>query len=153
MNNINILKFYYNYTTKKMRVHTDGSCLGNPGPGGWACVFEDGHRALGGEMNTTNNRMELTAVIRALEKNSHITIVTDSKYVKDGVEKWMTNWKTRGWKTASGSPVKNQDLWKCLDNLLAVDTQWEWVRGHTGDQGNEAADTLARSCAMMLKEA
>ena len=134
-----------------MKVHTDGSCLGNPGPGGWACVFGDGHRLCGGETHTTNNRMEMTAVIRALERNRHITIVTDSKYVKDGVEKWIGGWKQRDWKTSTGAPVKNQDLWKRLDSLLAVDTRWEWVRGHTGDPGNEQADTLARRCAEMLR--
>lgn len=132
-----------------MKAHTDGSCIGNPGPGGWACVFEDGHKLWGGETHTTNNRMELTAVIRALERNNHITVVTDSKYVKDGVEKWMKGWKQRGWTTTTGSPVKNQDLWKRLETLLGFDTKWEWVRGHTGDPGNEQADTLAQKCARL----
>lgn len=134
-----------------MKVYTDGSCLGNPGPGGWACVFESGEKLCGGDSDTTNNRMELTAVIRALEKNKHVTIVTDSKYVKDGIEKWIHGWKKKDWKTSSGTPVKNQDLWKCLDKLLAFNTGWEWVKGHSGDPGNEKADTLARRCAEMLK--
>ena len=134
-----------------MRVYTDGSCLGNPGPGGWACVFDDNHKLCGSESHTTNNRMELTAVIRAIEYNSHITIVTDSKYVKDGIEKWVKGWKQRNWRTSTGSAVKNQDLWKRLDSLTTFDTQWEWVRGHTGDPGNEQADSLARKCAEMLK--
>lgn len=132
-----------------MKVHTDGSCLGNPGPGGWACVFADGHKIWGGESYTTNNRMELTAIIRALEVNPHITIVTDSKYAKDGVEKWLKGWKQRDWKTSTGGSVKNQDLWKRLDCLLAFDTRWEWVRGHTGDPGNEQADALAQKCARL----
>ena len=136
-----------------MRVHTDGSCLGNPGPGGWSCVFQDGTKLCGGESYTTNNRMELTAVIRTLEVNNHVTIVTDSKYVKDGIEKWIKGWKQREWKTATGSAVKNQDLWKRLDELLSVDTCWEWVKGHSGDPGNDKADMLARSCAEMLKQA
>lgn len=134
-----------------MRVHTDGSCLGNPGPGGWACVFGNGHELCGGESDTTNNRMELTAVIRTLERDPHVTVVTDSKYVKDGIEKWIHGWKQRGWKTSTGAPVKNQDLWKSLDSLIAFDTAWEWVRGHTGDPGNERADTLARKCAELVK--
>lgn len=135
-----------------MKVHTDGSCLGNPGPGGWACVFDNNTCLCGGESMTTNNRMEMTAVIRALEVNSNVTVITDSKYVKDGIEKWIVGWKTRNWKTSNGSDVKNQDLWKKLDSLVTPCTRWEWVRGHTGDPGNEKADSLARKCATILKE-
>jgi len=134
-----------------MKVYTDGSCLGNPGFGGWACVFEDGTKMCGGETHTTNNRMELTAVIRALEKNSHVKVVTDSKYVKDGIEKWIHGWKQNDWKTSSGGDVKNQDLWTRLDELVSFTTQWEWVKAHNGDTLNEIADSLARSCATMLK--
>ena len=134
-----------------MKVYTDGSCLGNPGSGGWAAVFSDGIRLCGGDGYTTNNRMEMTAVVRALERNPHVTIITDSKYVKDGIQKWIHGWKKNNWKTSTGTPVKNQDLWKQLDKLVADDTTWEWVRGHTGDPGNECADTLARKCAELVK--
>ena len=127
-----------------MKVYTDGSCLGNPGPGGWACVFEDGMKLGGCETNTTNNRMELTAVIRALEKNNHITVVTDSQYVKQGVEKWIIKWKQNGWITSTGSGVKNQDLWMRLDELKqGMTIEWNWVKGHAGHPENERADFLA----------
>jgi len=135
-----------------MKVYTDGSCLGNPGPGGWAAVFSDDSLKLcGGDGYTTNNRMEMTAVIRALERNPHVTIVTDSKYVKDGIQKWIHGWKKNDWKTSVGKPVKNQDLWKRLDDLVQCNTMWEWVRGHTGDEGNECADSLARKCAGLVR--
>lgn len=140
-----------------MKVYTDGSCLGNgdksPGSrsGGWACVHET-FKICGGETDTTNNRMELTAVIRALEKNPNVTIVTDSKYVKDGIETWIHGWKQRDWKTSSGGDVKNQDLWKKLDKLVTFATQWEWVKAHNGDRLNECADSLARKCAILINE-
>lgn len=134
-----------------MKIYTDGSCLGNPGPGGWACVHET-FKICGGETDTTNNRMELTAVIRALERNPSVTIVTDSKYVKDGIEKWIHVWKQRDWKTSSGGNVKNQDLWKKLDKLVTFGTQWEWVKAHNGDILNECADSLARKCAILVNE-
>ncbi len=131
-------------------IYTDGACKGNPGPGGWGAllVYRGVEKALwGGEAETTNNRMELTAVIRALavlNRPCTVQIVTDSKYVMQGVESWLANWKRRGWLTASRQPVKNVDLWQQLDQQLAGhQVSWEWVRGHTGHPGNERADALA----------
>lgn len=131
-------------------MYTDGACKGNPGPGGWGTLLEFGeHRKelSGGESPTTNNRMELTAVIeglRILSRSCEITIVTDSTYVKDGVTKWMANWKRNGWMTKAKKPVKNQDLWQALDAELANHhVEWEWVKGHAGHPGNERADALA----------
>ena len=131
-------------------IHTDGACKGNPGPGGWGAVLEYGElcRELhGGEAHTTNNRMELTAVIEALsalKRPCKVLIVTDSQYVQKGVELWMADWKRRGWKTSAKKPVANQDLWQRLDSVLQPhDVRWEWVRGHRGHVGNERADTLA----------
>jgi len=133
-------------------IHTDGACSGNPGPGGWGAILEwNGHRKeiCGGEANTTNNRMEMMAAIQALEAmkaNHHdIILITDSSYLRDGIMKWIHGWKKRGWKTADKKPVKNVDLWQRLD-LLAQShkIEWRWVRGHTGDPGNERADELAR---------
>ncbi len=131
-------------------IYTDGACKGNPGPGGWGAllVYRGVEKALwGGEAETTNNRMELTAVIRALavlNRPCTVRIVTDSKYVMQGVESWLANWKRRGWLTASRQPVKNVDLWQQLDQQLAGhQVSWEWVRGHTGHPGNERADALA----------
>lgn len=134
-------------------IYTDGACSGNPGPGGWgALIIEaDGReRELsGGEANTTNNRMELTAAIEGLNSlpaGQTLTVVTDSTYVRDGITSWLKNWKARGWKTAAKKPVKNVDLWQALDTASARHSiNWEWVRGHTGDPGNERADALARS--------
>ena len=134
-------------------IYTDGACSGNPGPGGWgALIIEaDGReRELsGGEANTTNNRMELTAAIEGLNSlpaGQTLTVVTDSTYVRDGITSWLKNWKARGWKTAAKKPVKNVDLWQALDTASARHSiSWEWVRGHTGDPGNERADALARS--------
>ena len=130
---------------------TDGACSGNPGPGGWGAILRtDGHeRELsGGEAATTNNRMELMAVIEglnALKKPSAVTVFTDSRYVMDGAMTWLANWKKRGWKTADKKPVKNEDLWRALDEAMARHTlKWEWVRGHTGHVENERADALAR---------
>ncbi len=132
-------------------IHTDGACSGNPGPGGWGAVlsYRGKTRELsGGEALTTNNRMELMAAIRALEaltRAATARVVTDSTYVKDGITRWIGRWKVNGWKTAGRKPVKNADLWRRLDAALADHAvDWRWVKGHTGDPGNERADTLAR---------
>jgi len=136
--------------------YTDGACSGNPGPGGWGALLiaRDGETVVkergicGGAADTTNNRMELTAAIKALEaleRASEITVVTDSSYVKDGLTKWIFGWKRNGWKTANKKPVKNVDLWKQLDSAQARHTiTWEWVKGHAGHPENERADELAR---------
>ncbi|MFK8030821.1 MAG: ribonuclease HI [Gammaproteobacteria bacterium] len=134
----------------RVTIHTDGACRGNPGPGGWGARLVSGEHVkeiCGGERDTTNNRMELTAVIEALgvlTRPCRIVLVTDSKYVMQGVTEWMANWKRRGWQTAAKKPVKNQDLWQLLDNALTShQVQWRWVKGHAGDPGNERADELA----------
>lgn len=131
-------------------IYTDGACRGNPGPGGWGAVLEAGtHRKTicGGESETTNNRMELMAAIEALaalKRRSSVALYTDSVYVRDGITRWLPNWKARGWRTAAKKPVKNQDLWQRLDALAAGhDIDWHWVKGHSGHPGNEAADALA----------
>ena len=131
-------------------IHTDGACKGNPGPGGWGALVErDGRieELSGGELATTNNRMEMTAVIRALESLAPATDVelyTDSQYVKNGIETWIHGWKRNGWKTADRKPVKNADLWRELDTLAAKHRiRWHWVRGHSAHPGNERADALA----------
>lgn len=131
-------------------VYTDGACKGNPGPGGWGVVLNyKGHEKelYGGEKQTTNNRMELMAAIMALEslkRPCDVQIHTDSKYVLQGITDWMDNWKKRGWKTASKKPVKNEDLWRRLDSaLMQHKVNWQWVKGHSGNQGNERADSLA----------
>ena len=136
--------------------YTDGACSGNPGPGGWGVllVAKDGETVLkerelcGGAPDTTNNRMELMAAIEALtslSRKTAITIVTDSSYVKDGLTKWIHGWKRNGWKTAAKKPVKNEDLWRALDEAVAQhDVIWEWVKGHAGHAENERADKLAR---------
>ncbi|HTW35818.1 MAG TPA: ribonuclease HI [Rhizomicrobium sp.] len=131
---------------------TDGACSGNPGPGGWGAILRTGahERELsGGDAATTNNRMELTAVIRGLEalkRSSSVTIHTDSRYVMDGITQWMPRWKNNGWKTSDKKPVKNEDLWRELDALCAKhDLKWRWVRGHSGHPENERADALARA--------
>lgn len=136
--------------TSKVEIYTDGACRGNPGPGGWGAVLQAGERRKtmhGGEPSTTNNRMELTAAIEALNAlkgRCDVVLYTDSKYVMDGINDWMPNWKKRGWKTASRKPVKNQDLWQALDAAATRHAiTWKWVRGHAGDPGNEAADALA----------
>lgn len=135
---------------KKVVIHTDGACRGNPGPGGWGALlrYNGTTRELyGGEANTTNNRMELTAAIRALEALKRSCVVelhTDSTYVRQGVMQWMHNWKRNGWKTAAKKPVKNADLWRALDEACARhQINWHWVKGHSGDIGNDAADALA----------
>ena len=133
-----------------IEIYSDGACKGNPGRGGWGALLNSGiHRKelFGGEMETTNNRMELTAVIeslKALKKPSEVRIYTDSQYVKKGVQEWMVGWKARGWRTADKKPVKNVDLWQTLEPLLAQhDIEWRWVKGHSGNPGNERADELA----------
>ncbi|MCZ7674700.1 MAG: ribonuclease HI [Roseovarius sp.] len=137
--------------------HTDGACSGNPGPGGWGVLLQalDGGRVvkerelMGGEATTTNNRMELTAAIAALEAlntPTEITIVTDSAYVKDGITAWLHGWKKNGWRTAARKPVKNTDLWQRLDAAQARHrVRWEWIKGHAGHPENERADELARA--------
>ncbi len=136
--------------TKALVIYTDGACKGNPGPGGWGALLVYGrHRKelCGGELQTTNNRMELTAVIEALaalKRPSRATIVTDSAYVKQGITNWIHQWLARDWKTADKKPVKNLDLWLRLhEQTQRHQLQWRWVKGHTGDPGNEAADRLA----------
>lgn len=136
--------------TDQIQIYTDGACKGNPGPGGWGALLEYKGRKLelfGGEDHTTNNRMELRAVIEglsALKRRSNVLLVTDSKYVMQGMQQWLAGWKKRGWKTAGKQPVKNQDLWQQLDALVQQhDVQWQWVAGHAGHRGNERADELA----------
>ena len=135
---------------RSVKAYTDGACSGNPGPGGWGVVlqFGDHERELkGGESDTTNNRMELTAAIealKALKEPCHVALTTDSTYVKDGITKWLANWKRNGWKTAAKKPVKNQDLWQQLEHCVAQHTvEWLWVKGHSGHPENERADSLA----------
>ena len=133
-------------------IYTDGACSGNPGIGGWGAVIleinKDEIFLNGGNDNTTNNRMELTAAIEALKKiqnKKNIKLITDSKYVKDGIQSWIINWKKNGWKTAAKKPVKNKELWIELDTLISKHSiTWEWVKGHAGNKYNEKADYLAR---------
>ncbi len=136
--------------TERVEIFTDGACRGNPGPGGWGAILRYRGRdkqLWGGEPETTNNRMELFAVIAALQALSRpakIRVTTDSTYVKDGISQWIHNWKRNGWKTASKKPVKNVDLWRTLDELAAQhDIDWAWVKGHSGHPDNELADELA----------
>jgi ribonuclease HI len=135
-----------------VELFTDGACSGNPGPGGWGVILRYGKHEKemnGGEKQTTNNRMEMMAVIEgldALKKKSNVKIYTDSKYVMDGVTQWLTGWKARGWKTADKKPVKNQDLWERIDAALTKhDVKFIWVKGHAGHPENERADELARA--------
>lgn len=135
-----------------VEIYTDGACSGNPGPGGWGAlmIYNGVEKELsGGEAGTTNNRMELMAAIRALEalkRPSKVALYTDSTYVRDGITKWIHNWKRNGWKNAAKKPVKNEDLWKRLDAALAThEIEWHWVKGHDGHPENERADALARS--------
>ena len=141
-----------------LKIWTDGSCLGNPGPGGWAFVATDGKNIAercGGESDTTNNRMELMAVIRALtaaHRHTSVEIHTDSQYVKNGMQTWKKNWKKNNWRGSIKKPIKNQDLWKQLDELAQrVEIHWVWVRGHNGEEFNERCDELARGYAEGLK--
>ncbi len=135
---------------KKVVIYTDGACKGNPGPGGWGAWLKYGQHEksiYGGELETTNNRMELMAVIEALKllkRACTIDIYTDSKYVQQGMLSWMEGWKAKGWKNSKKEPVKNQDLWKILDQEVAMhEVTWHWVKGHAGHIGNEKADELA----------
>jgi ribonuclease HI len=144
---------------KQVEIHTDGACLGNPGPGGWAALLRHGsseRELVGGEADTTNNRMELMAAIAALEAlkaSCEVVLHTDSQYVKKGIGEWMPNWIRRGWKTAAGEPVKNQDLWQRLSVANARhQVQWRWVRGHSGHVDNERVDQLARTAAERVRE-
>ena len=135
---------------KPVEVFTDGACKGNPGPGGWGALLRfEGHQReiFGGEPDTTNNRMELTAAIealKALKEPCNVSLTTDSVYVRDGVTKWIHQWRRNGWRTAAKKPVKNQDLWQALDAEVARhEVVWHWVKGHSGHPENEKADELA----------
>ena len=134
----------------KVEIFTDGACRGNPGPGGWGVLmrYNGTEKTIAGaEAKTTNNRMEMTAVIKALSalnRSCAIEITTDSQYVKNGITQWIKQWKQRGWRTASREPVKNQDLWQAMDKLVSEhDVTWHWVKGHSGHEENERADQLA----------
>jgi ribonuclease HI len=136
--------------TQIVEIYTDGACRGNPGVGGWGVLLISGDQRKtlhGGEQETTNNRMELTAAIEALSAlngRQSVVLHTDSKYVLDGLTQWLPNWKSRGWKTSAKKPVKNKDLWQALDEAANKhQVTWKWVKGHAGDPGNEAADELA----------
>lgn len=140
---------------KRVLIHTDGACLGNPGPGGWAALlrFQGHERELaGGEAQTTNNRMELMAAIMGLEalrESCEVDLHTDSKYVQQGISEWMPNWIRRDWKTAGGEPVKNRDLWQRLDAAARRHrVHWHWVKAHAGHADNERVDALARAAAL-----
>ena len=133
-----------------VEIFTDGACRGNPGPGGWGVVLRsNGHEKhlYGAETHTTNNRMELLAAIKGLEalkRSCQVSVTTDSEYLRNGITKWLSNWKTQGWKTSSKKQVKNKDLWERLDEAASKhQVEWHWVRGHTGHAENELADTLA----------
>ncbi len=137
---------------KRVTIYTDGACRGNPGPGGWGALLEFGdfqRELLGGETETTNNRMELTAAIAALEALSEpcrVDLFTDSTYVRNGITEWLPGWRRRGWKTAARKPVKNRDLWQQLSALAdRHSVEWHWVKGHAGHPGNERADQLANA--------
>ena len=143
---------------KAVQIHTDGACLGNPGPGGWAGLLRwrgIEREVAGGEPDTTNNRMELMAAIAALEalrEPCEVILHTDSQYVRQGITEWMANWLRRGWKTAGGDPVKNRDLWERLHAAAARHrVDWRWVKGHAGDPDNERVDQLARAQAEAIK--
>ena len=142
-----------------LKIWTDGSCLGNPGAGGWGFVATDGTNIAersGGESDTTNNRMELMAVIRALtaaHRHNELEIHTDSQYVKNGMQSWVKNWKKNNWRTSTNKPVKNQDLWIKLDELASTKKiHWHWVRGHNGNEMNERVDLLARTAAENIRD-
>jgi len=143
---------------KSVTLITDGSCLGNPGPGGWAAILRHGgtkRELSGAQPETTNNRMEMTAVLEglsALNERCQVTIEIDSEYVKKGITEWIAGWKRRGWKTAAKQPVKNQDLWRKLDEAVARhDIEWRWVKGHSDHADNNRCDELAREAAMTAR--
>lgn len=145
-------------STKTVQIHTDGACLGNPGPGGWGALLRcDGREReiSGGDPATTNNRMELMGAIMALETLTApctVTLYTDSQYVRQGITEWMKNWVRRGWKTAGGDPVKNRDLWERLHAAAQRHViEWKWVKGHSGEPHNERVDVLARDAAVRLR--
>ena len=146
-------------TQKKIvEIHSDGACLGNPGPGGWACLLrhEKKERELsGGEILTTNNRMELMAAIQGLEalkSPCNVSLYSDSQYVLKGIKEWMPNWIKRGWKNSAGEPVKNQDLWQRLQHAASIHhVSWHWVKGHNGHPDNERVDELARVQAIQIR--
>ena len=140
-----------------VEIHTDGACKGNPGPGGWGVLMRSGGHVkelFGGELATTNNRMELTAVIqalKALKRPCTVALYLDSQYVRQGITQWIHGWKAKGWRTADRQPVKNVDLWQELDHLVSSSghrIEWHWVKGHAGDPGNERADALANQGVM-----
>lgn len=143
-----------------IEIYTDGACKGNPGPGGWGVLLKSGgteKELFGGELQTTNNRMELLAVIEALsalKRPCQVTLYLDSEYVRKGITEWISGWKARGWRTAAKQPVKNVDLWQRLDAVVSTSghaIDWRWVKGHAGDPGNERADALAnRGVALAL---
>ena len=142
---------------KQVEIHTDGACLGNPGPGGWAALlrYHDSERELtGAEPETTNNRMELAAAINALEallEPCHVVLYTDSQYVQKGISEWLAGWKRKGWRTAGGTAVKNADLWQRLERACHTHRiEWRWVRGHSGNVDNERVDVLARNAALRV---
>lgn len=147
---------YYTFPMNNLVIYTDGGCSGNPGPGGWGTVIIDGTnitKLSGGEKQTTNNRMELSAAINALDavvkntgwRNRHVEVYSDSQYVKNGITSWIKNWKKNGWKTAAKKPVLNQDFWIALDNLYnQLDIEWKWVKGHAGVEYNEICDQLCK---------
>jgi ribonuclease HI len=147
-----------NASAEPIEIYTDGACRGNPGPGGWAALLRSGaheKELSGAETPTTNNRMELTAVIRALEalkRHSRVRLYTDSEYVRRGITEWLRAWKARGWRTAERKPVKNQDLWQQLDAVAAGhEVEWHWVPGHAGVPGNERVDRLANEAIDALQ--
>jgi len=147
-----------NASAEPIEIYTDGACRGNPGPGGWAALLRSGaheKELSGAETPTTNNRMELTAVIRAVEalkRHSRVRLYTDSEYVRRGITEWLRAWKARGWRTAERKPVKNQDLWQQLDAVAAGhEVEWHWVPGHAGVPGNERVDRLANEAIDALQ--
>lgn len=149
---LDLLKMQSADAQPHVTIYTDGACSGNPGPGGWGAVIvyrECESDLYGGEIQTTNNRMEMMAAIKSLQALPHhakVALYTDSQYLKDGITRWIDNWKKNGWKTADKKPVKNQDLWLLLDEMMKVQTvQWHWVKGHSGHELNDRADALARN--------
>ena len=145
-------------TVPQVCLYTDGACSGNPGPGGWGALLTMGQHEkelCGAEAQTTNNRMEMMAAIqglRALKNPCQVDLYTDSQYLREGITSWIVGWKKNGWKTAAKKPVKNEDLWRLLDDLVQIhDIRWHWVKGHNGHPENERVDLLARSAILTLK--